>query len=206
MLAAGQPTKGRGSGRKDMEGSRHCRTSTTPSHPLLRLQKHAQVVTHHSYPAMSLEAFPTQHPQHSTWHHLQKNQTQDSQSPHPLILLLSNHMCYAPPDYHSPSGTNGCNHHSFQSARWQYSTPRYGLTHFSKQQNEGRHGCTQRITFEHALLHPITCQNKRTTFKTPKIRLKTTQNPPKKHPESIKITTIHQMHPKGPPTSTKTCI
>ena len=88
-------------------------------------------------------------------------------------------MCYASPDYHSPSGTNGCNHHSFQSARWQYSTPRYGLTHFSKQQNEGRHGCTQRITFEHALLHPITCQNKRTTFKTPKIRLKNTQNPPK---------------------------
>jgi len=63
MLAAGQPTEGRGSGRKDMEGSRHCRTSTTPSHPL---QKHAQVVTHHSYPAMSLEAFPTQPPQHST--------------------------------------------------------------------------------------------------------------------------------------------
>jgi len=57
MLAAGQPTEGRGSGRKDMEGSRHCTISTTSSHPL---QKHAQVVTHHSYPAMS------QPPQHST--------------------------------------------------------------------------------------------------------------------------------------------
>jgi len=39
MLAAGQPTEGRGSGRKDMEGSRHCRTSTTPSHPLQNMHK-----------------------------------------------------------------------------------------------------------------------------------------------------------------------
>ena len=78
MLAAGQPTEGRGSGRKDMEGSRHCTISTTSSHPL---QKHAQVVTHHSYPAMSLEAFPTQPPQHSTWHHLQKIKHRTHQVP-----------------------------------------------------------------------------------------------------------------------------
>jgi len=39
MLAAGQPTEGRGSRRKDMEGSRHCRTSTTPSHLLQNMHK-----------------------------------------------------------------------------------------------------------------------------------------------------------------------